>query len=183
MRDWQSDGDGVVPDWFAPLRAEPQLQCELFREPLATFLGRMRISRAELDRWCRAGWITFDVDGKSELQSFELRELVFVSDVAQSGLPESAITQLLSKLPKPRPFWPDSAVYSFKYGWMDVVARRQSVGSLFFELHSHGYDWLWQIPDAAERNQVGALWKAFIDKATEIENRKRVRQWEEDQCE
>ena len=71
-------------------------------------------------RWREMGWISFDAAALEILEDNEFAEMVFVRDVAQSGLSDAFITELLSQLPKPYSYSPMTTAYHFNWGWVQV---------------------------------------------------------------
>lgn len=154
MRRWTPQ---KLPRWFESPKQEVAIQQELFAESLAEVLFRLKISRDDLSRWYGWQWISVPPDAGSTLQRQEVAELEFVSEVARSGFPDESISQILSQLPRPLNFNPDLMVYSFRYGWMQVVAWKH-FNSPFDEVDDRVYEWLQQHPDSPEKEIVESLW-------------------------
>lgn len=101
-----------------PVQVAPQLS--LFPYNRDEYMARARVSLDDMARWREMGWISFDAAILETLEDNEFAEMVFVRDVAQSGLSDAFITELLSQLPKPYSYPPVTTVYHFNWGWVQV---------------------------------------------------------------
>lgn len=100
-------------------RPRQDLQGTLFREPRETVLANARVSSDELTRWHSSNWLSFN----TAIEEFDWREeseLLFVRDLARSGLPDAYITRLLEELPVPRRYAHERLAYSFTHGWVEA---------------------------------------------------------------
>ena len=103
----------------APWRRPVQdVQLSLFPYPLDKWLAMLGVSRDDVRRWKGLGWISFDVDALSEFHDPNANELIFVRNLARSGLSDEQIDQLLSELPSPYSYNPLTTAYHFAHGWV-----------------------------------------------------------------
>jgi hypothetical protein len=107
-------------------RPSPITNCQpgLFRVTLADTIARLGVSPDDLRRWHDSRWLSFSEKLNEELDEFgdpRILEIQIVRDIVRSGLSDAQIEVLLSKLPKPFAFNPDTLAYSFRHGWVQVA--------------------------------------------------------------
>lgn len=73
-------------------RPRPDMQPQLFGEPVEAVLASTHVSRDDLQRWAERGWISFDVGELDELQSPLIWEIEFVRSLARR-VPSEAFRQ------------------------------------------------------------------------------------------
>lgn len=100
-------------------------------------------------RWRRLGWISFDIDDLGQIDEPEEFEICFVRNIAQSGLPEDQINNLLSELDKPYSYDPVRTAYHFDYGWVvprfELNAEDLDVDETYDVVEANISDWIaWQ---------------------------------------
>lgn len=96
-------------------------QLSLFPRGRAETLALLRVSLDDAAHWQQAGWLSYDAATLETLEDNETAELVFIRDIARSGLPHSLITELLGELERPYAYPPETTAYSFSSGWVEVV--------------------------------------------------------------
>ena len=109
----------------------------------------LSVSRDDVRRWQKNGWISFDVDSENELDLPYSWEIEFVRNLARSGLSDPQVSRFLTDLPKPYRFKPETVAYHLIYGWVcpcqddpdDVISENLD-------------DWLSSL---AESRQLGRL--------------------------
>lgn len=106
----------TVDGWRKPHRWE---QMDLWPTELDRFVAKTRVSLDEIERWRERGWISFDVQEKTELHTSEVFEIQFVRCLAYSGLSDAMIEELLEGLEKPYCYNPFTVAYSFLLGWVE----------------------------------------------------------------
>lgn len=119
----QTNPETNLPPWFKLARPRLDEQGSLFIISLEAALVREKVSPDELNRWHAQGWISFAFAPMelNDPDDQKILEIAFVRDVVRSGLSDAQITQLLDSCPKPASFDPDSTVFSFRYGLVQVV--------------------------------------------------------------
>ena len=95
-------------------------QLSLFPSSRDEVLVKVKVSLDDMARWRERGWISYDVAALDTLEDHEIAEMMFVRDVARSGLSDAYVTALLSELAKPYAYPPFTTAYSFSYGWVQV---------------------------------------------------------------
>lgn len=111
---------------FAPsndLRRPTQVgsQLSLFPRGRDETLAKVRVSLDDLARWQQIGWLSFDAAAQETLEDDRIAEMVFIRDIARSGLPDSLITEMLGELDRPYAYPPATTAYSFAHGWVEVA--------------------------------------------------------------
>ncbi len=96
-------------------------QLKLFPDLRDDVLAKARVSIDDMARWQQLGWISYDVTALETLEDYQAAEMVFVRDLARSGLTDALITEMLGELPKPYAYSPSTTAYNFSYGWVEVV--------------------------------------------------------------
>lgn len=96
-------------------------QLSLFPRRLDETLAMLRVSLDDAAHWQQVEWLSYDAAALDTLEDNQIAELVFIRDVARSGLPHSFITELLGELERPYAYPPETTAYSFSSGWVEVV--------------------------------------------------------------
>ncbi len=96
-------------------------QLSLFPRRLDETLAMLRVSLDDAAHWQQAGWLSYNAAVLETMEDNQIAELVFVRDIARSGLPQSFITQLLGELERPYAYPPETTAYSFSSGWVEVI--------------------------------------------------------------
>lgn len=109
------DKENELNGWFRPRQTT---QRTLFPEARDGFLARIRLSLDELERWQERGWLSFDARSMTELDEPETTEILFVRNLAHSGLPDAIINTMLETLPKPYSYDPLATAFNFIHGWV-----------------------------------------------------------------
>jgi hypothetical protein len=165
----------TLDGWVRPSQV---FQLSLFPDERDEFLARAMVSQDELERWRKLGWISFDAREKDEFQTSEGNEILFVRNLARSGLSDAQITELLSELPKPYSYPPTRTAYSFEYGWVqpDCTLSDEDVNGLIEE----GWeDWLKALASRGEVDELirirdridEAIQEATVQEAERSNNR------------
>lgn len=110
---WEREGES--DGWYKPRRT---FQRTLFPEDRDTFLASVQLSLDELERWRERGWLSFDASKMAQLNTPETTEILFLRNVARSGLSDAIINRMLARLSKPYSYDPLETAYSFVYGWV-----------------------------------------------------------------
>ena len=105
--------------WHRPTQI---LQRTLFPYPAEEALARASVSRDDIERWRELDWISFAVDALTTLDDPELSELLFIRNIARSGLSDEQIDTFLEELPKPYRYDPQRTAYNFAWGWVEAPA-------------------------------------------------------------
>lgn len=105
-----------LPEWWA--RPRPDTQPTLFPDPVEVALAELRVTREDLRRWHQAGWLSFTIDNRSQLDWPQQNEIRFVRSLLFSGLGETELRRLAQGLPRPLALDSRSIAYSFEYGWV-----------------------------------------------------------------
>src|SRR5256885_1763944 len=98
--------------WLPPFQIT---QRSMFPRSLEEWLARAKLSKDEIRAWRQLGWISFDVDCLVHLDDPEFYEVIFVRNIARSGIPFALISEMLSKLPKPYSYDPILTAFSFAH--------------------------------------------------------------------
>lgn len=96
-------------------------QLSLFPRRLDETLAMLRVSLNDAAHWQQVGWLSYDAAALETIEDDQIAELVFIRDIARSGLPHSFITELLGELERPYAYSPETTAYSFSSGWVEVV--------------------------------------------------------------
>lgn len=136
--------DDKLPQcWTRPVRAEHKTQGLLFRPTVDEVLNEEMVTTSDLRRWKRNGWLSIDIDQVEHLDLIQENEIRFIRQLVMSGLGDSFIDRLLSELPSPCRYEPDSIAYHFEFGW--VTPTRDSP----FEIIEDNIDeWLSSLSEA-----------------------------------
>lgn len=100
-------------------------QLTLFRHSMDVALANAGVSRDEMRRWHRRGWLSFDYQ-PIDVQTYDdpqINELLFVRDVVRSALSDVQIRQVLRQCPRPLYYHPDFLVYHFRYGLVECLPQ------------------------------------------------------------
>ena len=105
------------------LRRPSQVPCQLrlFPDLRDDVLAKARVSIDEVARWQLLGWVSYDVTALETLEDYQTAEIVFIRDIARSGMTDALITEMLGELPKPYAYPPSTTAYNFSCGWVEVV--------------------------------------------------------------
>jgi len=101
--------------------AQVSTQLNLFPNGRDEMFARARVSIDDMARWQELGWISYDASVRETLEHHEVMEMVFIRDLARSGLPAAFVSELLADLPKPYAYDPATTAYSFSVGWVEAV--------------------------------------------------------------
>jgi hypothetical protein len=149
-------------------------QLELYPRPRDGVLARARVSLDELERWRVKGWISFDAAKFETLDEPLLDEILFVRNLAQSGLPEAQIDGLLRELAPPYRYDPSRTAYSFAFGWAQIPALPDDseVDSFFRE---HMSAWVFEKAVLGEFALLEELRDTIMVKIAEVRAARRTR--------
>lgn len=103
---------------FGWCRPEQVTQKTLFPQKRIEFLSKARVSESDLARWLAAGWLSSTYGDLDELDEPETCEILFIRNLARSGLSEDDVERLLMGLDKPYSYHPTRTAYSFAIGWV-----------------------------------------------------------------
>lgn len=84
-------------------------------------LFNCKVSRDEVDRWNSNRWLSFkaeDLPNEMDWSDYRVKEIIFIMDLARSGLSDVQINHLLESLEKPYSYPPKEIAYSFRHGWL-----------------------------------------------------------------
>jgi hypothetical protein len=145
--------------WQKPTQT---LQLDLFQMKRLKALSLLKVGEADLQRWVDQGWLSSTYAGQEELSQPAYHEIIFVRNIAQSGLYADDIERILMGLPKPYCYDPCRIAYSFKDGWIELPAPPDDIElDAFF--HEHLMSWVER--KKAERNDKAflseVLWSIF----------------------
>jgi len=101
-------------------------QLSLFPRERAETMALLRVSLDDAAHWQHTGWLSYDAAALETMEDNHIAELVFIRDLARSGLPHSFITELLGELEPPYAYSPGTTAYSFSSGWVEVVFPNMS---------------------------------------------------------
>ncbi len=96
-------------------------QLSLFPRRLDETLAMLRVSLDDAAHWQQAGWLSYEAATLETIEDDQIAELVFIRDIARSGLPHSLVTELLRELERPYAYPPETTAYSFSSGWVEVI--------------------------------------------------------------
>lgn len=105
-----------LPAWYSKPEVPSIRQGSLFREEFRCALIELEISTDQARRWHEAGLLSFPFELDSELEPYQVWELVNLRDLYRSGLCDFDIQVVLQKLPKPYQHDPERLAYSFSHG-------------------------------------------------------------------
>ena len=106
-------------DLRRPMQVGSQLS--LFPRGRDETLARARVSLDDVARWQEIGWLSFDAAMLETLEDDQTAELVFIRDVARSGLPNTLVTEMLGELERPYAYPSATTAYSFAHGWVEIA--------------------------------------------------------------
>ncbi len=104
--------------WLRVTGAVRESQLDLFEKTRDELLAIARISLDELERWRAKGWISFDASNLNTMAERLFNEVIFIRNLARSGLSDVQIATLLADLEPPYRYHPTRTAYSFAYGWV-----------------------------------------------------------------
>lgn len=110
----------------------------MFPQKRGEFLALAQVGEADLVRWRDAGWLSSDHATTEYLDQPEQFEILFVRNIARSGLYADDIDRLLASLEKPYSYHPTQTAYSFAMGW--VASPWPEAEDAHFETHL--LDWV-----------------------------------------
>lgn len=84
-------------------------------------LAKARVSLEDMAQWQELGWISYDISTRQTLEGHEIAEMLFVRNLARSGLSNAFVSELLGELDKPYAYPPMTTVYSFALGWVEAI--------------------------------------------------------------
>ena len=96
-------------------------QLSLFPRGRDETLAKVRVSLDDMTRWQQIGWLSYETAALETLEDDQIAEMVFIRDIARSGLPDSLITEMLGDLERPYAYPPTTTAYSFAHGWVEVA--------------------------------------------------------------
>jgi hypothetical protein len=96
-------------------------QLSMFPRRRDETLSLLRVSLDDAAHWQQLGWLSYDAAALAMLEDNQIAELVFIRDIARSGLPYSLVTDLLGELERPYAYPPETTAYSFSSGWVEVL--------------------------------------------------------------
>lgn len=108
--------DDLAWGWQSVNGESWQFELDLFSRPRDKLLAIARVSLDELGRWREKGWISFDATNLDKLAEPLVNEIVFIRNLARSGLTDEQIGQMLAELEPPYRIDPSRTAYSFAYG-------------------------------------------------------------------
>jgi len=135
-------------------RPTPVIQHSLFPERTEQSLAAARIDANEANDWFASGWLSSMPAFMDGVDEPAWVELLFVRDLAGSGIPPQVISELLRTLPRPLVYDADRVAYSFRYGWVQLPSRPERTP--LPENWSIGVVRQW-VESAAHRGQVNDL--------------------------
>ncbi|MGB9623960.1 MAG: hypothetical protein ACPMAQ_03790 [Phycisphaerae bacterium] len=128
------------------VRPIQQNQRTLFPQPVEEVLAALKVSRDEIARWHKLGWLSLSPKASGNLDEPEWFELEFVRDLARSGLNDAQISQIVRDLPRPFRYDPRRTVYSFAFGWAQVCEPSEPEERTYGELD----DWIHEMAEAGD---------------------------------
>jgi hypothetical protein len=151
--------DDLPWGWEPVTGGAGQLEFDLFSKPRDELLAIAGVSLDELDRWRAKGWVSFDARSLDELAEPLFQEVIFIRNLARSGLSDEQIGQLLAKLKPPYRCDPTRTAYSFAYGWVQPppLLEGREVDE-FVRLHFHRW-----VDDRVSAGDVDTLRKLLAD--------------------
>lgn len=135
-----------IPSWFKRPMSSVARQLKLFVPPLDEVLVELQVSRDELRRWHKEGWLSFDPNLEEESGVDRQDEIGFLRDVIRSGLSDVQLRYLLNLLPKPFDYDPRRIAFSFSLGWIEGVEGPDSDQVIHDRLDL----WLKELAEAGE---------------------------------
>jgi hypothetical protein len=150
-------------------------QVELYPRPRDEVLAGARVSLDELGRWRAKGWISFDAAEFEILDEALLDEILFVRNLARSGLPDVQIDGLLRELEPPYRYDPTRTAYSFAFGWVQIPALPEdSEVDAFFREHMS--TWVFDKAVRGEFALLEELRDTIMFKIAEVRAARRTRE-------
>ncbi len=138
-------------------------QMSLFDSDLETLLVRLKLSRDDVQRWYKRGWLSFTEPGGDRCDQSHEAELNFVGALARFGLGDAMVDKLLASLPKPYCYDARETFYSFaQERWIGLPEAREADYPVesYLEKLAERKDWdaLEEVRDAAD-----ALLPTFVE--------------------
>ena len=149
-------------------------QLDLYQRNREEVLAIARVSLDDLERWRAKGWISFDAAEFETLDEPLLHEIVFVRNLARSGLPDAQIDGLLRELVSPYRYDPTRTAYSFAFGWVQIPALPDSSEvDVFFREHMS--TWVFDKAVGGEFALLEELRDTIMFKIAEVRAARRAR--------
>lgn len=104
----------------APLDGSPTL----FPMRRLEFLRAAKVSKAKLQKWHAAGWLSFDPSAMDKFEEFHLAEVQIVSSLAEGPLKPGTWPELLKSLPNPYRYDPKRLCYNFHLRQWQMLPSR-----------------------------------------------------------
>ena len=114
----QGEKTAIAVGWEKP--GFCNLQLSLFGDECDAVLSSAHVSLDDMARWYHQGWISYDAASVDELDEAQRAEMLFVRDIACSGLPDVVVSRILSELPRPYAYSLERVAYSFHFGWVQL---------------------------------------------------------------
>jgi hypothetical protein len=127
-----------------------------------------------LERWRAKGWISFDATGLETLDEALLHEIIFVRNMARSGLPDVQINGLLQELEPPYRYDPTRIAYSFAFGWVQIPALPDD-GEVDVFFREHMSTWVFEKVVRREFALLEELRDTIMFKIAEVRAARRAR--------
>lgn len=143
-------------------------QFSLFPDELDNVLARARVSLEDMAQWQELGWISYDVSTRQTLEGHEIAEMVFVRNLARSGLSNAFVSELLGELAKPYAYPPLTTAYSFAVGWVEAVIP--DMDSL---IENHLEGWAQEQRDSGEEERLEQASTTLMIALAELHARKK----------
>jgi len=105
--------------WHRPKRIT---QRTLFPQSRLDVLAQAKVGETDLVAWVEKGWLSSTYSDMEKLDDPEIAEIVFVRNLARSGLYADDIDRLLRSLPKPYQYRSPLVAYCFALGWVETLA-------------------------------------------------------------
>ena len=110
-----------LPCGWVPVTGDTRKdQLDLFPRDMDRALAIARVSLDDRRRWHELGWLSSDVYEADTLSEPAWHEIIFVRNLARSGLSDEWITQSLEELEPPYRYHPIRTAYSFALGWVQI---------------------------------------------------------------
>lgn len=128
----------------------------LFKKPLLAALAELHVSVDDLAKWYAKDWLSFNGRQITEVDEFDdprIWELTVIRDIVRAGLNDAQVEHLIRQLPKPCAVSPDRLAYSFRYGWIEIIAPTKPDTDAIIEeniddwLDSCGQEYLYELRD------------------------------------
>jgi len=108
--------------WMRVTGDSREAQLDLFPFERDRYLALAGVSLDELRRWHDLEWLSFDPTGMDTLPHPQWHEIIFIRNLARSGLTHAWIQRLLEDLEPPYRYDPLRTAFSFAFGWVQIPA-------------------------------------------------------------